>query len=165
MINIEIAILTYIFLSFLLFYYYESTNIEGACTSKPFYLNSVSTPGAKINPQSNNAPGSQDMATKNMISTFVSIMDNIEASMTDIKKKIPIKFNLGVVDNTDAESKMKLHGKLPNVYLNFLMKNPPQGIKGKNGNNAIEFGKTGSTGPIGILGQDGYWGTTKDTLF
>jgi hypothetical protein len=165
MINIEFVIISYILISFLLFYYYsENANIEGACTSKPFYYNK------KTKPDSNDfvatpGDGSKTESTQNMISAFVSTMDEIEASMADIKKKIPVKFNLGVVNNTDGSPDMYVHGTLPNVSLSFLIKNPHQGSKGNTGDDAEPYGPTGEIGPTGIIGQDGYWGTTKDNLF
>jgi hypothetical protein len=165
MINIELVIISYILISFLLFYYYsENANIEGACTSKPFYYNK------KTKPDSNDFIGSpgeeyKTVSTQSMISAFVSKMDEIEASMVDIKKKIPVKFNLGVVNNTDGSPDMYVEGTLPNVSLSFLIKNPQQGPKGQPGDNAQPYGPTGEIGPIGIIGQDGYWGTTKDNLF
>jgi len=149
----------------LLFYYYsETANIEGACTSKPFYFNKKpSSPGGKSPSQS--TPGQVEGGTQDMISAFILTIEEIEAAMADIKKKIPVNFNLGVVDNTDGSPDMSIYGTLPNVYLNFLMKNPPQGPKGQTGDNADPYGATGEIGPIGIAGLDGYWGTTKDTIF
>ena len=121
MINIELVIISYILISFLLFYYYsENANIEGACTSKPFYYNKKTTPDSKDFIAS---PGEEykTASTQNMISAFVSKMDEIEASMVDIKKKIPVKFNLGVVNNTDGSPHMYVEGTLPNVSLSFLI--------------------------------------------
>jgi hypothetical protein len=165
MLNIEIVIIVYILLSFFLFYYYyENTNIEGACTSKPFYFNKKpSSPGGRT--FSKTSSGETAAGTQDMISAFVLTIEDIEAAMADIKKKIPVNFNLGVVDNTDGSSNMSIYGTLPNVYLNFLMQNPPQGPKGPIGDNADPFGPTGEIGPTGIAGLDGYWGTTKDTIF
>ena len=166
MINIELVIISYILISFLLFYYYsDNVNIEGACTSKPFYFNNKNKSKSKdfiASPGEEYKTGS----TQNMISAFVSKMDEIEASMADIKKKIPVKFNLGVVNNTDGSPDMYVEdGTLPNVYLSFLIKNPHQGSKGNTGDDAEPYGPIGETGPTGIIGQDGYWGTTKDNLF
>lgn len=165
MINIELIIIAYVLISFLLFYCYsEDVNKEGACTSKPFYFNNKNPPKGKGFVAS---PGEEDKttSTQNMISAFVSTMDEIEASMADIKKKIPVKFNLGVVDNTDDKSDISVYGNLPNIFINFLIKNPHQGIKGKMGDDAEPFGPTGKMGPTGTIGEDGYWGTTKDNLF
>ena len=165
MINIELVIITYILISFLLFYYYsENLNIEGACTSKPFYFNQKTTADSNdfITPPGN---GNKTVSTQTMISAFVSIMDEIEADMIDIKKKIPVKFNLGVVNNTDRSPTMYVDGTLPNVYLYFLMQNPPQGPKGQPGDNAEPYGEPGIMGPTGTIGQNGYWGTTKENLF
>jgi len=163
--NIELAIITYILISFLLFYYYsENVNIEGACTSKPFFFNKKPTSESTYFVKS---PGNENKtaSTQTMISAFVSIMDEIEASMADIKKKIPVKFNLGIVDNTDGNPNISTYGNLPNVFLNFLIKNPHQGSKGDKGDDAEPYGPTGTMGPTGIIGQDGYWGTTKENLF
>jgi hypothetical protein len=165
MLNIEFAIIFYILVSFLIFYYYsETTNIEGACTSKPFYFNrKSSSPGGSS--LSRTPSGQTPGGTQDMISAFILIIEEIEAAMADIKKKIPVNFNLGVVNKTDGSPDMHIDGTLPNVYLSFLMQNPPQGPKGEPGNNADPFGPTGKVGPKGIVGLDGYWGTTKDTIF
>jgi hypothetical protein len=165
MLNIELAIIFYILVSFLLFYYYSETdNIEGACTSKPFYFNrkSSSPGGSRL---SQTSSGEVEGGTQDMISAFVLTIEEIEAAMADIKKKIPVNFNLGVVNNTDGSPEMYIDGTLPNVYLSFLMQNPPQGPKGQTGDNADPFGPTGKVGPKGIVGLDGYWGTTKNTIF
>jgi hypothetical protein len=164
MLNIELAIIFYIIVSFLLFYYYETASIEGACTSKPFYFNKKpSSPGGKSLPQTSS--GQVDGGTQDMISSFVLTIEEIEAAMADIKKKIPVNFNLGVVNNTDGPPNMDIYGTLPNVYLNFLIQNPPQGPKGQPGDNADPIGPTGKIGPKGLVGLDGYWGTTKNTIF
>lgn len=165
MINIELAIILYMLVSFLLFYYYyETVNIEGACTSKPFYFNTNPSPSADISFLAETSE-EKTKATQNMISAFILTIEDVEAEMANIKKRIPVKFNLGVANNTDGSPNMSVYGTLPNIYLNFLMQNPPQGPKGQIGDNADPFGPTGEIGPTGIVGLDGYWGTTKDTIF
>lgn len=166
MINIELVIFVYIFTSFLLFYYYsETVNVEGACTSKPFFFNKKKPPNDTSFSKTSSPSGQTGAGTQDMISAFILTIEEIEAAMADIKKKIPVKFNLGIVNNTDGHPNMYIDGALPNVYLSFLMQNPPQGPKGITGDNANPYGPTGEIGPTGMAGLDGYWGTTKSTIF
>jgi hypothetical protein len=166
MINFEIVIVLYIITSFLLFYYLIDNKKEGACTSKQFYINNKKNAKNKYGANLSSPAGSDEIVTaNNMINSFVSIMDEIENDMTEIKQKIPINFNLGVANNVDDEPSMEIYGSLPKVFINFSIQNPPGGTKGFKGENAPPLGPTGPQGPKGENGLDGYWGTTKDNLF
>jgi hypothetical protein len=161
----EIFIGFYIMISFIIFYYYIGIEKEGACVSKPFYVNNLGKKGTEPKIFSTPSGGPNAKSATNMINSYITTMDEIEESMNFIKNIIPVKFNLGVVNNSDADSNITLYGKLPNVFLNFSIKNPPQGDKGVTGKAAPEFGPTGEEGKIGPSGLDGYWGTNKNTLY
>jgi hypothetical protein len=161
----EIFIGFYIIISFFTFYYYIDSKKEGACVSKPFFVNNLGSPGSEPKIFSSTPGGINSKSAANMINSYIKTMDEIEETMNFIKNTIPVKFNLGVVNTTDASSNITLYGKLPNVFLNFSIKNPSQGDKGVTGQAAPEFGPTGEKGKIGPTGLDGYWGTDKNTLY
>jgi hypothetical protein len=162
----EILILLFIVTSFFLYFAFQKEQ-EGICVSTPFSFNQKT--------KKSTSPGSNDSSTSStsftsssaqeMIQSYVSIMDSIEKDMKFIKSIIPINFALGVVNNTDEPSKISLYGKLPNIFMNFSIKNPPYGPTGLLGEDAPPYGVTGKEGPTGPIGETGYWGTTKDTLY
>lgn len=162
---LEIFIGFYIIMSFFTFYYYIDIKKEGACVSKPFFVNNLGSPGSEPKIFSNSSGDPNSKSATDMINSYIRTMDEIEETMNVIKNIIPVKFNLGVVNTTDASSNITLYGKLPNVFLNFSITNPPQGDKGVTGKAAPEFGPTGEQGKIGPIGLDGYWGTDKNTLY
>jgi hypothetical protein len=161
--NSEIIILSFITISFLIFYFTFEKEKEGVCVSTPFSFNQKPASSAsKPNEKLSNASSS---STQDMIKSYVSIIDSIESDMKFIKSIIPINFALGVVNNTDSPSNMTIYGKLPNIFLNFSIQNPPYGPTGLPGKDAIPYGVTGEVGPTGPIGEMGYWGTTKNTLY
>ena len=166
MIQFEIGVILYIIISFLLFYYVIDSKKEGACTSKQFYINNKTNANNKYGANVSSPGGTDEIvSTNNMINSFVSIMDEIDNDMNEIKQKIPINFSLGVANNVDSVPSMEIYGTLPKAFINFSIQNPPEGAKGFDGENAPPLGPTGPHGPTGDIGLDGYWGTTKTTLF
>ena len=148
------------------FYIYTNTNVfsinkEGICVSKPFSLNRAKSAASDKYGENNKASASV-VAT---IDGFVSVMDLMKADMDMLKKLIPLNFSLGVVNNIDGPSTLKMSGNVPRIFVNFDIQNPPEGPTGMNGLNAPPYGETGFAGMIGPAGEPGYWGTTKDTLF
>lgn len=164
--NIEFFIVVFILLSFVLYYKTYQPEQEGACVSRPFSLKKTKKnkkDGTKVDEDS--ATSSTSTATQNMLEAYVEIVDTIDADMSLIKSIIPINVNLGIVNNTDEPSSMSIYGTLPNLFLNFSIKNPPTGNKGIKGIPAEKYGKQGSIGPTGSIGETGYWGTTQNTLY
>lgn len=166
MLNLEFLIIIYLSLSILIFYFIIDKKEGLACTSKPFYNNGNSNEKTKT-PQYNisKTPGFSNDDENSMLSSFITIMDSIDASMNDIKGKIPINFTLGVVNNVDTSPNISVYGSLPNVFLNFSIQNPPPGPPGNPGSDAPLYGPSGEIGPTGPVGETGYWGTTKNTIF
>jgi hypothetical protein len=162
--NIEIFILLFILLSFFAYILIIQNDKEGACVSKPFSLkqpNLIKSPSGYITADITYTKS----ITENMLQSYVSVVESIESDLRLIKSIIPINFALGVVDNNDLKTNMSVYGKLPNVYLNFSIKNPPLGPTGIPGENAPKYGDTGKMGITGPIGETGYWGTSKNTLY
>jgi len=162
--NSEILILSFILISFIVYYFSVQKKQEGVCVSKPFSF--------KQKNKKSGSPGSGEMSgtassstTQDMIQAYVSIVDSIESDMSSIKKIIPINFALGVVNNVDTPSNISINGKLPNIFLSFSIQNPPYGPTGVNGTDAPPYGEIGEVGPTGTIGETGYWGTMKNTLY
>jgi hypothetical protein len=155
-----IFILIFVVFSFFMYNSFTPTNKEGICMSKPFSLNRGNSPGSIAS-----GPNKGSASVNATIDGFTSVMDSMQLDVDMLKKFIPIKFSLGVVNNVDTSSNIEVTGNIPNIFVNFDIQNPPQGPTGLQGLNAPPVGETGPTGMTGPVGEPGYWGTTQNTLF
>jgi len=165
--NLELVILAFIIISFLIFRNFLDDKKEGAsCISTSFAFNPTTVGDDGSYGGEDGSSGDPTAATANyLMDKYVTIMDEIKNDMNFIKGVIPVQFQLGMVNNSDTAANMGVYGILPNVFLDFTMKNPPFGPTGEPGEDSEKYGPTGDVGKPGPVGENGYWGTTKYTLY